>query len=152
MRVAAPSLQLHAMGEAVVGRRTPVSEIVTPASVLNSCDLPLPVAPAMATTVCCPDSRRRAAASSRTRPASARVLLSSRVRESPTSSRSASSRERSAPSYASWGTGCGVDGRVSTTETCCAAVSSVTLRAMSPSSQGLSDSVRPDAPVRLEES
>ena len=62
MSPAAPSLQLHASGEEVVGRRTPVSEMVTPASALNSCDLPLPVAPAMATTVCCPDSLRRAAA------------------------------------------------------------------------------------------
>ncbi|CAM5241217.1 hypothetical protein SVIOM342S_10601 [Streptomyces violaceorubidus] len=86
------------MGEAVVGRRTPVSEIVTPARVLNSWDLPLPVAPAMATTVCCPESLRRAAASSSTRPASARVPLSSRVRESPTSSRSASRRDLRFPS------------------------------------------------------
>ncbi|MGC0357984.1 hypothetical protein RKD25_005273 [Streptomyces sp. SAI-124] len=98
MRLAEPSLQLHAIGAAVVGRRTPVSEMATPASALNSCDLPLPVAPAMATTVCCPESLRRAAASSRTWPASASVRLSSRARESPTSSRSASRRERRAPS------------------------------------------------------
>jgi hypothetical protein len=98
MSAAAPSLQLHAMGAAVVGRRTPVSEIATPASALNSADLPLPVAPARATTVCCPESLRRAAASSRTRLASESVRLSSRVRDSPTSSRSASRRDRRRPS------------------------------------------------------
>ncbi|CAM5459317.1 hypothetical protein SGLAM104S_05657 [Streptomyces glaucescens] len=143
MRGAAPSLQLHAMGAAVVGRRTPVSERVTPASALNSCDLPLPVAPAMATTVCCPESRRRAVASSRTRPASASVRLSSRARESPTSSRSASSRDRSGPSYAGGVTGCGPPSRGSpsrgsarfTAAACSApAAPSATRRAISPSS------------------
>lgn len=77
---------------------TPVSEIATPASALNSADLPLPVALTRATTVCCPESLRRAAASSRTRLASESVRLSSRVRDSPTSSRRASRRDRSRPS------------------------------------------------------
>ncbi len=168
MRVAAPSLQLHAMGAAVVGRRTPVSEMATPASELNSWDLPLPVAPAMATTVCCPESLRRAAASSRTRPASARVPLSSRVRESPTSSRRASRRERSGPSYANGAGTCGTceawaacarEARISRAAACCAAVVSLTRRAISPSSQDpvassgstgsaeALDSVRPEPPA-----
>ncbi|CAM5451926.1 hypothetical protein SGRIM128S_06871 [Streptomyces griseomycini] len=134
-RLAAPSLQLHAMGAAVVGRRTPVSEMATPASALNSCDLPLPVAPAMATTVCCPESLRRTAASSSTRPASARVRLSSRVRESPTSSRSASSRSRSGVSYARGGTGRGTGLRGSVAADCSAPAFSATRRAISPSSQ-----------------
>lgn len=85
------------MGAAVVGLRSPVSEIWAPARVLKSIDFPLPVAPAMATTVCREESRCRAAASSSTRPASARVSPSSRARDSPTSSRSASSRGRSGP-------------------------------------------------------
>ena len=100
----------------------------------------------MATTVCCPESLRRAAASSRTRPASASVLLSSRVRDSPTSSRSASSRDRSGPSYAS-GTRAGrLADRGSTTGLRAAAVS-VTRRAISPSSQAPSDSGRADRVV-----
>lgn len=45
------------MGADVVGLRRPVSEIGTPARALNRVDLPLPVAPAMATTVWREDSR-----------------------------------------------------------------------------------------------
>ncbi len=130
------------MGAAVVGRRTPVSEMATPASALNSCDLPLPVAPAMATTVCCPESLRRADASSSTRPASASVLLSSRVRESPTSSRSASRRERNAPSYTSGLTAGGAADRLSMAANWLPSVVSLTRRAMSPSSQAPVESVR----------
>ncbi len=62
---AAPSDQLSAMGAAVVGRRRPVSETATPARALKSVDLPLPVGPARAMTVCREESRWRAAASSR---------------------------------------------------------------------------------------
>ncbi|GDY65508.1 hypothetical protein SAV14893_049010 [Streptomyces avermitilis] len=156
MSGAAPSLQLHAMGAAVVGLRTPVSEMVTPASTLKSWDLPLPVAPAMATTVCSPDSRRRATASSSTRPASASVRLSSRVRDSPTSSRRASNRDLNDPSYArgsgGWTALLLVSRRAATS--CCPSAVSDTRRAISPSPQGSPDSVesagsvdsvRPDA-------
>lgn len=54
---AAPSVQLQAIGAEVVGLRSPVSEIWTPASALKRVDFPLPVAPAMATTVCREESR-----------------------------------------------------------------------------------------------
>lgn len=94
---AAPSDQLSAMGAEVVGRRSPVSETGTPARALKRVDLPLPVAPAMAITVCREESRCRAAASSSTRPASARASLSTLVRESPTSSWRASRRLRRGP-------------------------------------------------------
>ncbi len=145
------------MGAAVVGRRTPVSEMGTPASALNSWDLPLPVAPARATTVCRPESLRRAAASSRTRPASARVRLSRRVRESPTSSRRASRRERSGPSYASgagvWPPGprCAGSAAEARSAARAAALASVTRRAMRPSSQAPeeSDLASVPAPVPL---
>lgn len=95
---AAPSDQTQAMGADVVGLRSPVSEIGTSASALNSADFPLPVAPAMATTVWRDESRCRVEASSSTRPASASVVPSIRVRDSPTNSRRASSRTRSGPS------------------------------------------------------
>jgi hypothetical protein len=48
----------------VVGRRTPTGDISNRASELNRLDLPLPVAPASATTVWSPDSASRVPARS----------------------------------------------------------------------------------------
>ena len=75
----------------VVGRRTPGSETCAPASALNSDDLPLPVAPASATTVCVPDSRRRSPA----RRDSSRAGASSASSSRPSPSSTTRSRARS---------------------------------------------------------
>jgi hypothetical protein len=50
----------------VVGRRSPTGESGSPAIRLNRLDLPLPVAPANATTVWSPDSDSRSPARSST--------------------------------------------------------------------------------------
>src|SRR5665648_400195 len=53
--------QTAAVGVDVVGRRTPTWAISAPARTLNRLDLPLPVAPASATTVRPPTTKVRAA-------------------------------------------------------------------------------------------
>ncbi len=125
----------------MVGLRSPVSEIWAPARELKRVDLPLPLAPAMATTVCREESLCLAAASSSTRPASARAVRSSRALERPTSSRSASRRGLSGlpeGTYAStWGR-TSPSGSVTVTGAASGTalpVAVADLRAMSPSSQ-----------------
>ena len=59
----APSVpHTQALAHDVVGRRTPTEESSSPVKALYVDDLPEPVAPAMATTVCSADSRSRVAA------------------------------------------------------------------------------------------
>ncbi len=60
----------QAVAHDVVGRRTPVEESSRPVRALNVEDLPEPVAPAIATTVCSAESRSRPAARAATASAS----------------------------------------------------------------------------------
>ena len=53
---------MQALAHDVVGRRTPTAARSRPVSALNVEDLPEPVAPAIATTVCSGESRSRAPA------------------------------------------------------------------------------------------
>ncbi len=75
----APALpHTQAVAHDVVGRRTPVEESSRPVSALNVEDLPEPVAPAIATTVCSAESRSRPAARPATCSTSSRRVSSSR--------------------------------------------------------------------------
>ncbi len=77
---AGSSPQMQAVAYDVVGRRTPTAASSSPASALNVDDLPEPVAPARATTVCSAESRRRAPARSTTSAARSTTESSSRPR------------------------------------------------------------------------
>ncbi len=77
---AGSSPQTQAVAYDVVGRRTPTAARSRPARALNVDDLPEPVAPASATTVCSAESRSRAPARSTTRAAWSTTESSSRPR------------------------------------------------------------------------
>ena len=66
-----------AVGDAVVGRRAPISATGLPTSALKIDDFPLPVAPANAATVWLPAIDVRAATFATSRPASATASGSS---------------------------------------------------------------------------
>ena len=91
------SPQTDADAVAVVGRRRPTGESSSPASALNSDDLPAPVGPASATTVSSRPSPSRSPARSTTRRAEATPSASSRPSASSTARASASSRLSSSP-------------------------------------------------------
>ncbi len=76
--------QTQAVAHEVVGRRTPTAESSSSVSALKVDDLPEPVAPASATTVCSADSLRRLAARSTTPCASSRIASSTRPRAAST--------------------------------------------------------------------
>ena len=70
----------QAVAHEVVGRRTPTADSSSSVSALKVDDLPEPVAPARATTVCSADSLRRLEARSTTPCASSRIASSTRPR------------------------------------------------------------------------
>ena len=86
---------MQAVAYDVVGRRTPTAARSSPARALNVEDLPEPVAPASATTVCSAESRSRAPARSTTAAAGSTTASSSRPRAASTACSSPSSRASS---------------------------------------------------------